>query len=187
MRRIVLLLLAGALCALSLSFLAHRHDALANLSFRLGVDRELKEEQVVEAVRLYNRVSAAFYGTAGDTAGLDFIPAAPFLKRRLFKDISTLKADGLLMVFDLDSHRVVTVRFHRPDMAEAVTEEVWAMALQDVETREPASTVKARKVRARYVLHHGALRPGDERWFVTDMDVYPSGADIPPVVPEPAL
>ncbi|MDT8316475.1 MAG: hypothetical protein RQ824_00600 [bacterium] len=160
------------------------------MSFKLGLyDQKSEEEEVKMAVKQYNINSAQFYNTAGeDKSALPIIPAAPLLKRRLFKDINTLKKDGLLIVFDRDRDEFLNIYFPRRDLAVAETREVWAMVLQDVKTREPRTTVKAESVKVRYVLKKEAYSRLGLVWVVYEADVYPDDERaIPPLNIKPVL
>ncbi len=179
---------SAILLGLILAFVSAGHGAFANFMFSLGLyDSASKEAAVEESVRRYNGVSARFYSAGGELEGLATIPATPLLKRRLFKDITMLRGDGLVMVFDLDRMAVEHVEFPNRIEAVAHTSEVWAVALQDFDTREPVLNVKAIEVSVRYHLYRVPYGGGPERWVVYDVDVYPRGADIPPFERGPAL
>jgi hypothetical protein len=134
------------------------------------------------AVGYYNQYSSMFYNTGGDVKGLNEIPAAPLLKRRLFKDITMLKRDGLVMVFDRDKEEFVRISFVSAGSAVAETQETWFVTLQELRTRKPVFSVKAVPVRARYYLKR-ELRG----WIVYNADVYPQSEAVPRLDREPAL
>lgn len=163
--------------AVFLSIANNRTDAIDNLRFHLGLYNEVKEgKEISEAIRQFNKNSASFYNSAGFLAGLEEIPATPLLKRRLFKDISMLKRDGLVMVFDRDS--VVIKRYYFKNRYYAIAEavEVWAISLQDVKTREPLFNLKASQVKTRYQMYKDK-----GRWIIFEVDVYPVNEEIPPL------
>lgn len=175
------LILISLLLAVAASAAFIRDGALDNLLFRAGLfDRE-RESKAIDAERgQYNAVSSAFYGTAGEfTAGLDEIPAAPMLKRRLFKDINMLKGDGLVMVFDRDRDELKRVYFINRDLAVAEAEEVWGVNIQDVKTRRPVYNLKAVDVKVRYLFHREPFRGKGKRWIAHKVDVYPMDQEIP--------
>lgn len=169
------------LLASLLSLAQNGISAPDNMLFRLNLyNVKEQKEFVMMAVKEYNLVSSGFYSTAGEAKeGLAYIPAAPLLKRRLFKDINMLKRDGLVMVFDRDRDELKGVYFPKRDVAVAETEEVWAVAIQDVKTRESVTTVKGVEVKARYVLHKEAYPGKGLTWVVHYVDVYPADEDVP--------
>lgn len=179
--KLLKLLSAAFILGLFLSFAQNGISAPDNLLFRLKLYNVKEQEEAVrQAVKEYNIVSAGFYSMAGDAKeGLAVIPAAPLLKRRLFKDINMLKRDGLVMVFDRDRDEVKRVYFPRRDIAVAETFEVWAVGLQDVKTRKPAFTVKGVEVKARYLFHKEPYPGHGLRWVAYDVDVYPMDEEIP--------
>lgn len=167
--------LFSLLLAFILSFSSSKEGAFDHLLFHLGLYDQKKEREAIEsAVRLYTKISSSFYSTGGDLEGLHEIPAAPLLKRRLVKDINMLKGEGLVMVFDRDTQQIRSVYFINKDFAAAETDEVWAVSLQDRETREPVFNVKAVEIRARYqfVREKGG-------WIAHEVDVYPKDEDVP--------
>lgn len=177
------------LAAICLSFFHNRPDSLENLLFHIHLFDERNEREAVnKAILQYNTNCAAFYSSGGLLAGLEEIPAAPLIKRRLFKDINVLKSDGLVMVFDKDQLEVKSVVFHTADVASAETFEVWAVALQEIDTRKPVFNLKAVEVKVRYVLHKEPFPPGGERrWIIYRVDVYPKAERIPDLTVIPAL
>jgi hypothetical protein len=167
--------------ALCISFLLNR-DAAEHSTLYLSAAYEARERAgVSESVRLYNKLSASFYNTGGYVEGLDEIPAAPLVKRRLFKDINMLKSDGLLMVFDRDRVEESGISFRNRTAAIAETEETWLVSLQEIETRKPVFNVKASQVRVRYLLEKRPFprQEDDEKWIVREVDVYPLNEEIP--------
>jgi hypothetical protein len=106
MKHIILIVLA-VITGFSAAFFINRDEAVMNLRHTLNLyDRAEETDYIKKAVELYNKYSASFYNTAGYIEGLGEIPAAPLVKRRLFKDINMLKGDGLILVFDKDRHEV---------------------------------------------------------------------------------
>lgn len=178
-RRVLILSL---ILAVTLSFANNKEDAFDNLLFHLNLNKKGERSAIEAAVMQYNKNSASFYNTGGFLAGLDEIPAAPLLKRRLFKDINMLKGDGLVMVFDKDSITVRKVYFKNKDFGVAETDEVWAVALQDIKTRKPVFNVKAVEVKGRYV-----FIKEKSRWLAYEADVYPKGENVPEFNIKPAL
>jgi hypothetical protein len=181
-----LLLPLSLILALACSFLNNSPGALEHALFALS-GREAERERIAASIRQYNRNSASFYSSGGLLAGLDEIPASPYLKRRLFKDITMLKGDGLVMVFDRDRVEVTDIEFINREYAVARTRELWAVGLQDMATRKPVFSVKASRVRARYVLHREDFPGMGETWVVYEVDVYPEDEPVPPLATEPAL
>jgi hypothetical protein len=174
--------------ALACSFFNNYQGAFGNALFNLALSgREAERELIAASIRQYNINSASFYSSGGFLAGLDEIPASPYLKRRLFKDITMLKGDGLVMVFDRDRVEVGDIAFLNRDYAVAETHEVWAVGLQDMATRKPIMSVKASSVRARYVLHREDFPGLGETWVIYEVDVYPQDEPVPPLITEPAL
>lgn len=169
------------LLASLLSLAQNGISAPDNLLFRLNLYNVNEQEEAVKlAVKEYNMVSSGFYSMGGEAReGLDVIPAAPLVKRRLFKDINMLKRDGLLMVFDRDSDEVKRIYFPRRDIGVAETEEVWAVAIQDVNTREPVTGIKGVKVKVRYVFHKEPYPGYGLRWVAHYVDVYPNNEETP--------
>jgi hypothetical protein len=143
MKSIILIALA-VIAGLSASFFINRDEEILNLRYRLNLyDRAKETADIEKAVELYNKYSASFYNTAGYIEGLSEIPAAPLVKRRLFKDINMLKGDGFIMVFDKDKIEVKKISFLNREAAAAETDEVWMVSLQDIDTRKPVYNVKA--------------------------------------------
>ncbi|MHB8845684.1 MAG: hypothetical protein ACYC7L_13175 [Nitrospirota bacterium] len=140
------------------------------------------------SITQYNKNSAGFYTTAGEAReGLAVIPASKLLRRRLFQDINMLKREGLVMVFDLDSQKITSTRLLNRNTALAQTEEVWAVALQEVQTRRSVFSVKASTVSVRYLLHFEPGQTGDPMWIVYEADVYPKGEPVPDLNVQRAL
>jgi hypothetical protein len=181
-----LLLPLSLILALACSFLNNSPGALEHALFALS-GREAERDRIAASIRQYNRNSASFYSSGGLLAGLDEIPASPYVKRRLFKDITMLKGDGLVMVFDRDRVEVTDIEFINREYAVARTRELWAVGLQDMATRKPVFSVKASRVRARYVLHREDFPGMGETWVVYEVDVYPEDEPVPPLATEPAL
>ena len=172
-----------SITVLVLSFAQHGKEGFENLAFTLHAsDREGDRKMIRDAVHAYNRYSARFYSVGGTAEGLNEIPAAPLLKRRLFKDITMLKRDGLVMVFDRDREEFRKVYFTARNTAVAETDEVWFVALQDLKTRKSVLGVKAGEIKARYILRR-ELRG----WIIYEVDVYPASEDIPLLDRSPAL
>ncbi len=122
--------------------------------FVAGVGRSAHEQAIKNAVRLYNSSVAGMYATGG-TAPEVFasLPAFPLEKRRLFKDIKTLRDSNLLIVFDRDVEKVQSVVFEGPDRAVAISKETWVLMIQDFNTRKPLSNLKASVIQCRYLLY----------------------------------
>ncbi|MCK5602247.1 hypothetical protein KAR91_10270 [Candidatus Pacearchaeota archaeon] len=183
-------LITALLLVSIISFLNNGKGAWDNLMFRLNLyDYEGEVSKVRSAIKQYNINSAQFYNTAGDDkSGLPFIPAAPLLKRRLFKDINMLSGDGLLVVFDRDRDEFIRAYFPRKDLAVAESREVWAMVLQDADTRKPRTTVKAISVKVRYIFKKEPYSNQGLTWVVYEADVYPDDEkEIPPLNIESVL
>jgi len=143
-------------------------------------DREKEGRDIGDAIAQYNRNSASFYNSAGFPAGLEEIPAAPLIKRRLFKDINALKGDGLVLVFDRDRTEITDIVFLNRQTAVAKTLEIWAIDLQDIRTREPVFNMKALEVKVRYLLHKEEFPDAEEKkWIIYSVDVYPGDETIP--------
>jgi hypothetical protein len=176
-RRRFLLLLATAGIALAASIGPAPRAALEHAAAHmLPAHQRADRERIAAAVRLYNRYSALFYNTGGGIEGLDEIPAGHLLKRRLFKDITMLKRDGLVMVFDKDTEELHGISILSPSAAIAETAETWFVSLQDYTTRKPLFSLKASRIRARYFLHR------EQRgWIVEDVSVYPASEQLPPL------
>ena len=178
----------GFLAALSISFINNIDGAVENFKFFVYMnDREAEVESVKAAVEKYNRVSASFYNSAGSLAGLNEMPAVPLLKRRFFKDINMLKRDGMVMVFDRDNTEIKRTYFINRDLAVAESEEVWAIALQDVATRRPVFGLKAVEVRVRYLFHKEQFLEQGKIWVAHEADVYPKGEEIPELNVNPVI
>lgn len=173
--------ITAILLAAIISFLSNGPGAWSNMLFRLNLnDKEVERAAVKASVKQYNINSAGFYNTGGDVlAGLAEIPAGQMLKRRHFKDINMLKEDGFLMVFDRDRVEVTRVYFPRRDIAIAETSEVWAVVLQEFESRKPVFNVKAVEVKARYRFHKETFLKQGLKWIAQNVDVYPFGDDVP--------
>jgi len=176
-----LLIPAALAIAFAVSAVHNGRAAFPILLSPLGVVEEQRAiDDIIMSIKQYNKNSAGFYSTAGDSLeGLAVIPASQLLKRRLFQDINMLKRDGLVMVFDLDSQKVKHSRLLNRTTATATTEEVWAIALQDVQTRKPLSNVKAITVSVRYLLHYELNSTGNATWVIYEADVYPKGETVP--------
>ena len=172
-------IIGAFLLALILSASGNSPTAYSALTFHLHLEKEKEIEEIKGAIKQYNINSASFYNTAGFLAGLEEIPAAPLLKRRLFKDINMLKRDGLVMVFDRDRHEVEKISFIRADLALVETDEVWAVNMQEAESRKPLSTIKASHVKVRYVLKKESFYDRGIMWVIYDADLYPPDEEIP--------
>ncbi|MDH3976638.1 MAG: hypothetical protein OEV42_20435 [Deltaproteobacteria bacterium] len=171
--------MSAFLVALVLSAAVNRPTATSALKFNVGLGIKGDIEEIEGAVKQYNINSASFYNTAGLVAGLEEIPAAPLLKRRLFKDINMLKRDGLVMVFDRDRHEVKNIEFLRADLAAVETEEVWAVNLQEAESRKPLSSIKASHAKVRYILKKEPFYDRGIMWVIYDADLYSPGEEVP--------
>jgi uncharacterized membrane protein len=165
---------------LVLSFINNGGNSIENLKFNLNLDNRESEINAIEsALRDYNKISASFYNSAGHTGGLKEMPSAPLVKRRLFKDINMLKRDGLVMVFDKNGSGIKNINFLNRELVMAETDEVWAVALQDVNTRKSIFGTKAVEVKVRYVLHKERFYNQGKKWIVYEADVYPKNESIP--------
>jgi hypothetical protein len=170
------------------SFLANKENAVDNLKFHLSSEyRQHEIDDIKSAVEQYNTNSASFYNSAGFLAGLEEIPAAPLIKRMIFKDITMLKGDNLVMVFDKDLVEFDDVKFISRELAVAHTHEVWAVMLQKMDTRKPSSTIKGVEINVRYALYKGSLRGEDPHWIIFEVSVFPKGVEIPALNIEPVL
>ena len=179
MKRIYLIIGATFL-ALLLSIIHSGSSAIENFRFNQNLKDFGKERDAVTlAIKQYNINSADFYNTGGDKGGLDDIPAAPLLKRRLFKDINMLKEDGLVMVFDRDRDEIKRIYFPERNIAVAESVEVWAMALQEVKSRDLVYSIKAVEIKVRYILKWELSPQRGQGWVVHHVDVYPIKEDIP--------
>lgn len=182
------IIIFSLLIALLSAYFENGRDAA--YSFRFHTSSDLKEKEAVDikkAVAQYNTNSASFYSSAGFLAGLEEIPAVPLLKRMLFKDITMLKGQNLVMVFDKDSVEFDEVRFLNSEIAVAHTREVWGVMLQKMDTRKPISTVKGVEVNVRYSMYKGSLRGEEPRWLIFEVAVYPKDEEIPELNIKPAL
>lgn len=173
--------LAALVLAIVPAVVQNGGQAFTNLRFHLGMSDEREiHDAIAVSITQYNKNSAGFYATAGESLeGLAVIPASQLQKRRLFQDINMLKRDGLVMVFDLDSQKIRESRLVNRTTAVAQTSEVWAIALQDVMSRAPLSGVKAVAVTVRYLLHYEPGPTGKPAWIVYESDVYPEGESVP--------
>lgn len=174
----VSLIISAFFLALLLSAAVNRPIATSALKFNLGLDMKGEIEEIEGAIKQYNINSASFYNTAGLLAGLEEIPAAPLLKRRLFKDINMLKRDGLVLVFDRDRHDIEKVEFIRADLAVVEADEVWAVNLQEAESRKPVSSIKASHVKVRYILKKEPFYNRGIMWVIYDADLYPPDEEV---------
>jgi hypothetical protein len=182
------IIILSLLIACMSAYLANGADALENLRFHISSAlKEREREDIREAVRQYNTNSASFYSSAGFLAGLEEIPAAPLLKRMLFKDITMLKGQNLVMIFDKDTVEFDEVRFVSRLIAVAHTHEVWGVVLQKTDTRRPVSTVKGVEVNVRYFMYKGSLRGEEPRWIVFEVAVYPKDEEVPELNIKPVL
>ena len=181
------LIIFSAVISILFSAINNQNGILENLRFNLRLDRQEEIASIKAAVEQYNTNSAGFYNSAGLLAGLEEIPAAPLLKRRLFKDINMLKGEGLVVVFDKDAVEVTDVLFDNRDFAEVRTIEVWAISLQDRRTRKPVFNVKALEINVRYLFYKGRLRDEEKRWIVYEVDVYPEDEEVPELNIKPAI
>jgi hypothetical protein len=187
MKNIILIVLA-VITGFSAAFYINRDEAVMNLKYKLNLyDRAEETADIEKAVELYNKYSASFYNTAGYIEGLSEIPAAPLVKRRLFKDINMLKGDGFILVFDKDSHEVKKTSFMNRVAAVAETDEVWMVSLQDIDTRKPEFNVKASVVKVRYMLHKEPFPEEKDQWIIYRADVYPDDEEVPQWSIEPVL
>jgi hypothetical protein len=181
-------IVASLFIALILSFINNQHDGIENARFYLGLyDREQEIEAIHRAVLDYNKYSSSFYNTGGYLEGLGDIPAAPLVKRRHFQDINILKGDGLVMVFDRDRLETKNIFFIDRKLAVAETEEVWAISLQEFDSRKPVFNAKALTIRARYLFRKEKNQADGYRWIAHEVDVYPEDEHVPALNLKPVL
>jgi hypothetical protein len=186
--KFLLFLVFSLSTGLTFSFINNKNVAIENFRFNLNLyDREKEAEAIKSAIKQYNKNSASFYNSAGFLAGLEEIPAAPLIKRRLFKDINMLKRDGLVMVFDKDAVEMKRIIFLNSALAVAETEEVWAISLQEIDTRKPLFNIKASEVKVRYLFHKEPFLTEKKEWIAHEVDVYPDNEDFPELDIKPVL
>lgn len=181
MRTYSIITALALLFSLVFSVIENGRSATSNFLFHLNVwNQKGAREDIAVSITQYNKNSGGFYNTAGESLeGLAVIPASQLQKRKFFQDINMLKRDGLVMVFDLDRQTIERIYFVNRNTAVAVSEEVWAVALQDLESRRPLSNVKAASVKVRYLMHYEPALSGKMTWIVQEADVYPHGERVP--------
>lgn len=144
-----------------------------------GYDIEGETKAVKESIRLFSATYAGFYASAGGLEGLNVIPAAQMVKRRIFQDILAVLDTGRVLVLDRDRSDVRRVQFTDLTHAVAVVDEAWFMAYQDYFTRRPLPDKKANYVTVRYF-----LKKQWGRWIVFEYDVFGQEDQLPPLRPE---
>jgi hypothetical protein len=143
-----------------------------DISYVLGLCKKSDEKLIRKAIRNYNAAVSGIYATNGDaTDELAVIPATRYEKRRIYKDVNNLKADGVLVAFDRDSEVVDKVEFVSRHLATAESTELWVNMLKHYPDRRSMSNLKALNVHCRY--HLTSLEDGE--WRVYRMEVFPQG------------
>jgi len=72
-----------------------------DIPYIFGLRMKSDEQLIRKTIRNYNAAVSGIYATNGDaTDELAVIPATRYEKRRIYKDVNTLKADGVLVAFD---------------------------------------------------------------------------------------
>jgi hypothetical protein len=170
MKKDIFPVLAAVLIALAVSFFTHA-DAFNSLRFHIGLyDREGRQKAIEETLKIFNRHFATFFNSGGSE-----FPAANLIKRRIFQEINQWEKNNAVIVYDRDVFETKTIDFLDPVTALAVTREVWFINVQDVDTREYISTLKANPIKVRYI-----LKLVNKRWLVIEYEVFDENDDIPP-------
>jgi hypothetical protein len=168
---------AGFLCAMA-AVLALTPGSWTQYRFETGrYDYEQEKAQVASSLKLFSATLAGFYMTGGKVGeGLNIIPAASLIKRRIFMDINMYTNSNVIFVPDRDRAEVRGVTFLSPVHAVAVTDEDWVNVYQDLQTRRPRSGKKFNSITVRYY-----LKKLGGKWVILDYEVHTRGEALPPV------
>lgn len=154
-------------------------SAWDNLRFKIGnYDIEGETALVKNAIRQFSAHIAGFYDSGGAAAGLNTIPAANMVKRRIAMDIRDLIDKGKVLAIDRDKSSVKQILFADLTHAVAVVDEDWFSQYQDAQlrARKPLSAKKAGFITVRYF-----LKKMWSRWIIIDYEVYLRDDEMMPV------
>ena len=155
-------LLASIICVLGLllsGILLDNDDFLFVLP--LQKQKRVEAERVKEAVLNFNSLYMDVYASEGSPETIDLIPATTEMRHRIFKDAGYLSYSDRILVYDMASIEIESVKQSGPFDAEAVTNEAWNYVYQDSETRKSISPIKGMDSRFRY-----RLIKKDGKWLV---------------------
>lgn len=183
MKNAVLAAAAGFLCALA-AVLALTPGSWTQYRFETGrYDYEGEKAQILSSLKLFSATMAGFYMTGGKVGeGLNIIPAASMIKRRIFMDINMYTISNVVFVPDRDRTVSRETTFLSPVHAVAVTDEDWVNVYQDAVTRRPRSGKKFNPVTVRYY-----LKKMGGKWIVLDYEVHTREEKLPPVPADKVL
>lgn len=178
-RKIFLTVILGLITGLSLSFFSHP-ESKEYLLYHLGLmDTAGLKQKIDNTIREFNQYFAKFFNTAGDLEGLNKIPAAPLIKRRIFQEINQWKKQGKVLVYDRDVYKLLKVDFLSPDTVIAVSKELWFLTIEDLKTRRYISPVKALPIKVRYTLKRD--KRYSNGWIVVEYEVFGKDDTIMPI------
>jgi hypothetical protein len=176
MNKNILSSIAAVLTALALSFVLN-DDSLDNLKFHTGLYNTAEEEKVIEmTLKQFNKHFATLFNTGGDLQSLNYIPAENLVKRRIVQEINEWSSNNEVLVYDRDVFEIEDIEFYSPERAVVTAEEVWFLNVQNREKRYKKSGVKASPIRVRYI-----LVKHDDRWKVSEFEVYGKDDPVPPL------
>jgi hypothetical protein len=179
MRRTLLAVFVGVLCALCMFVALHR-GAVDDMKYQLGLyDSAPDVQEIRDAIELFNRLYARFFATGGNAEGLSEFPAANMVKRRIFQDISNWKSQDKMLAYDKFEVRPTSVELMGPRRAVVVTQEHWSLLAKDIGVTSGEKSSKSLLIQVRYIL--SKVRG---RWIVDEFEVFgpndhlPSLADV---------
>jgi hypothetical protein len=171
----IVAVIAGFIIAMSVSFYLHS-DGFDNFRFNVGLyDKEAEHRDIEKTIKLFNRYFATFFNTGGNLEGLDIIPAANLVKRRIVQEINQWRTENKVLTYDKDDFELEHIELLGPREAVAVAREVWFLNVQEFGTRKKLKGIKANPIRVRYIL---VKYKGD--WKIEEYEVFHVDDEVPP-------
>ncbi len=126
---------------------------------------EKDKGEIINTLRLYNKILTDFYVSDGKPALLNQFPASKLIRHHTFRDIGFLQNSGRIIVYDLAELIPVSIELDSPDRAEAVVLELWNYMYQKRKNRETITLPKGFSRGLRYYL----IRRGGQ-WIIEDYE-----------------
>jgi hypothetical protein len=110
------------------------------------------EQKVKQAVESFNRYLMDVYASGGSGKAIDEIPATKGMRHRIFKDAGYLNFGKKILVYDLASLEIDSVKLTGPRTAEATTREEWNYQYKQDKTYREIGKVWGGEGAYRYLL-----------------------------------
>lgn len=126
---------------------------------------EKEKQEIINTIKIYNKILMDFYATGGNPALIDDMPSSKFLKHEIFKEIGHFSYLGFVQVLDLSEFKVKKMDFENLKEARITIEEIWNFQRQDLISRKPLSEIYSIKFEAVY-----KLKKIKNQWFLEEWE-----------------